>query len=133
MGAFKTLVFVLRNYHKLESAMGQNRQWGKKGGRTLHWSITSWLREHFKLGSIAVAQSHTVEPSFSDHIWSLEAMTTDKRVLIPIYEMSAKEIEGGQADSCNSNWWWCLIGIFEAVERNRYFHWQFCVISDPCM
>jgi len=66
----------------------------KKGGRTLHWSITSWLREHFKLGSIAVAQSLTVEASFSDHIWLLEAMTIDKRVLIPIYEMSAKEIEG---------------------------------------
>ena len=66
----------------------------KKGGRTLHWSITSWLREHFKLGSIAVAQSLTVEASFSDHIWLLEAMTIDKRVLIPIYEISAKEIEG---------------------------------------
>ena len=39
----------------------------------------------------------------------------------------------GQADSCNSNWWWCVIRIFEAVERNRYFHWQFCVISDPCV
>ena len=35
-----------------------------------------------------------MDPSFSDHIWSLEAMTTDKRILIPIYEMSAKEIEG---------------------------------------
>jgi len=30
-------------------------EWEKKGGRTLHWSITSWLREHFKLGSIAAA------------------------------------------------------------------------------
>jgi len=39
----------------------------------------------------------------------------------------------GQAVSCNSNWWWCVTGIFEAVERNRYFHWQFCVISDPCV
>ena len=39
----------------------------------------------------------------------------------------------GQAVSCNSNWWWCVIGIFEAVERDRYFHWQFCVISDPCV
>ena len=35
-----------------------------------------------------------MDPSFSDHIWSLEAMTTDKRILIPIYEMSAKEIKG---------------------------------------
>ena len=34
-----------------------------------------------------------MDPSFSDHIWSLE-VATDKRVLIPIYEMSAKEIEG---------------------------------------
>ena len=32
-------------------------EWGKKGGRTYHWSIISWLREHFKLGSIAAAQS----------------------------------------------------------------------------
>jgi hypothetical protein len=39
----------------------------------------------------------------------------------------------GQAVSCNSNWWWCVIAIFEAVGRNRYFHWQFCVISDPCV
>jgi len=39
----------------------------------------------------------------------------------------------GQAVSCNSNWWWCVLGIFEAVERNRYFHWQFYVISDPCV
>jgi len=68
MGAFKTLVFVLRSYRKLESAMGQNRRMGKKGGRTLHYSITSWLREHFKLGSIAAVQSLTVDPSFSDHI-----------------------------------------------------------------
>ena len=67
-------------------------EWEKKGGCTLHWSITSWLREHFKLGSIAIVQSLPVDPSFSDHIWSLEAMTTDKRILIPIYEMSAKEI-----------------------------------------
>ena len=71
----------------------KTEEWGKKGGRTLHWSITSCLREHFKLGSIAAAQSLTVDPSFLDYIWSLEAMTTDKRVLIPIYEMSAKEIE----------------------------------------
>jgi len=35
-----------------------------------------------------------VDPFFSDHIWSLEAMTIEKLVLIPIYEMSAKEIEG---------------------------------------
>jgi len=35
-----------------------------------------------------------VDSSFSDHIWSLEAMAIDKRVLMPIYEMSAKEIEG---------------------------------------
>ena len=35
-----------------------------------------------------------MDPFFSDHIWSLKAMTTDKRVLIPIYEMSAKEIKG---------------------------------------
>jgi len=52
-------------------------EWGKKGGRTLHWSITSWLRENFNLGSIAVAQSLTVDPSFSDYIWSSEAMTTE--------------------------------------------------------
>ena len=38
-------------------------EWEKKGGSTLHWSITSWLREHFKLGSIAVTQSRTVDPS----------------------------------------------------------------------
>jgi len=69
-------------------------EWEKKGGHTLHWSITSWLREHFKLGSIAAVRSLTVDPSFSDHTWSLEAMTIDKRVQNPIYEMSAKEIEG---------------------------------------
>jgi len=69
-------------------------EWGKKGGRTLHYSITSWLREHFKLGSIAAAQSLTVDPSFSDHIWSLKAIKIEKLVLISIYEMSAKEIEG---------------------------------------
>ena len=69
-------------------------EWEKKDGRTLHWSITSWLQEHFKLGSIAAAQSLTVDPSFSDHIWSLGAMTIDKQVLIPIYEMSAKAIKG---------------------------------------
>jgi len=34
-----------------------------------------------------------VDPSFLDYIWSLESMTTDIQVLIPIYEMSAKEIE----------------------------------------
>jgi len=71
----------------------QTDERGKKGEHTLHWSITPWLREHLKLGSIAAAQSLTVDPSFSDHIWSLEAMTIDKRVLIPIYEMSVKEIE----------------------------------------
>jgi len=65
-------------------------EWGKKGGRTLHWFITSWLREHFKLGSIPAAQSLTVDPSFSDHIWSFETVTIDKWVLIPIYEMLAK-------------------------------------------
>ena len=91
MGAFKTLVFVLANWNQ---QWVKTDEWEKKGGRTLHWSIPSWLREHFKLGSIAVAQSLTVDPSFSDLIWSLEAMTIDKRVLIPIYEMSAKEIEG---------------------------------------
>ena len=47
--------------------------------------------------------------------------------------ISNTHIAVGQAVSCNSNWWWCVIGIFEAVERNRYFHWQFCVISDPCV
>jgi len=67
-------------------------EWEKKGGRTLHCSISSWLRKHFKLGSIAVAQSLTVDPPFSDYIWSLEAMTTEKWVVI--YEMSAKKIEG---------------------------------------
>jgi len=70
----------------------QTDEWDKKGGHTLHWSITSWLR--FKLGSIAVTQSLTVDASFSDHIWSLEAMIIDKRGLIPIYEMLAKEVEG---------------------------------------
>ena len=43
-------------------------EWGEKAGRTLHWSITSWLREHFKLGSIAAAQSLTVDLFFSDYI-----------------------------------------------------------------
>jgi len=42
-------------------------------------------------------------------------------------------LDAGQAVSCDSNWWWCVIGILEAVERNRYFHWQFCVINDPCV
>ena len=74
--------------------MSNGSKQDKKGGRTLHWSITSWLREYFKLGSIAVVQSLTVDLSFSDHIWLLEAITLDKQVLIPIYEMSAKEIEG---------------------------------------
>jgi len=69
-------------------------EWEKRGGRKHHWSITSWLREHFKLGSIAASQSLTVDPSFSDYIWSLEAMPTDKRVLIPFYEISAKQIKG---------------------------------------
>jgi len=41
--------------------------------------------------------------------------------------------EVGQAVSCNSNWWWCVTAIFEAVGRNRYFQWQFCVISDSCV
>ena len=36
MGAFKTLVFVLRSYRKLEWAMGQNSWMGKKG-----WTHTS--------------------------------------------------------------------------------------------
>ena len=93
MGAFKTLAFFLRSYRKLESSIGQNRQMGGKEYMHPHWSITSWLREHFKLGSIAAAQSLTVDPSFSDYIWSFKAMTTDKRVLIFIFEMSAKEIE----------------------------------------
>ena len=44
-----------------------------------------------------------------------------------------QQLRLGQAVSCNSNWWWCEKVIFEAVERNRYFHWQFCVISDPCV
>jgi len=35
-----------------------------------------------------------VDPSFSDYIWSPDTMTTSKKVVIPIYEMSAKEIEG---------------------------------------
>ena len=39
----------------------------------------------------------------------------------------------GQVVSCNSIWWWCLIAFFEVVGRNRYSHWQFCVISDPCV
>ena len=74
--------------------MSNGSRMGGKGGRTFHWSITTCLWEHFKLVSIAVAQSLAVDPSFSDHIWSLEATTINKRVLIPIYEMSAKEIEG---------------------------------------
>ena len=57
--------------------------------------------------------------------------------MVILMEVRKREIggrrAGGQAVSCNSNWWWCLIRIFEAVERNRYFHWQFCVISDPCV
>jgi len=69
-------------------------EWGKKGGRTLHSSITALLREQFKLGSIVAAQPLTVGPSFSDYIWLSEARTNDKRVLITTYEMSAKEIEG---------------------------------------
>jgi len=36
MGPFKTLVFVLRSYRKLESAMGQNRRMRIKG-----WTQTS--------------------------------------------------------------------------------------------
>jgi len=36
----------------------------------------------------------------------------------------------GQAISCNSNWWWCIIAIFKVVGHNRYFHWKFCVIGD---
>jgi len=36
MGAFKSLVFVLRSYRKLEWALGQNRRMGKKG-----WTHTS--------------------------------------------------------------------------------------------
>jgi len=43
-------------------------EWGGKGGPSLYWSITSWLREHFKLGSIAVVQSLIVDLSFSDQI-----------------------------------------------------------------
>ena len=65
-------------------------EWEKNGGRT----IVSWPREQFKLGSIAAAQSLTVDPSFLDYICLLKAMKTEKRVLIPIYEMLAKEIEG---------------------------------------
>ena len=88
------MVSVLRSHRKLESATGQTDEWGKMGGRTLHWSVTSWLREHFKLGSIAAAPSLTVDFSLSGYIWSSETMANDKWVLIHIYEMSAKEIEG---------------------------------------
>jgi len=92
---------LLKHWHSSSEVIAHwNHPWvktdecGKKGGRTLHWSITALLREHFKLGSISARQSLTVGPSFSDYIWSLEAMTTDKWVLITTYDMSAKEIEG---------------------------------------
>ena len=42
-------------------------------------------------------------------------------------KMNLLVIDKGQAVSCNSNWWWCVMAIFEVVGRNRYFHWQFCV------
>jgi len=67
------------------------------------WTHTSLIdyfmaMRTFQTCSIAAAQSLIVDPSFSDHIWSLEAMSIDKRVLIPIYEMSAKEIEGYRSE-----------------------------------
>jgi len=95
MGAMK----YWRSSSKVIAAANWNEQWikmdqwTKKSRCTLHLSIASWLREHFKLDSIAAAHSLAVDPSFSDHIWSLEAMTIDKRVLLPSYEISAKEIE----------------------------------------
>ena len=55
-------------------------------------TFQTWF--HRCVQSLTVAQSLTVDPSFSDLIWSFEAMTIYKQVLIPIYEMSAKEIEG---------------------------------------
>jgi len=73
--------------------MGQNRQMGGKWWT--HTSLVDYfmVTRTFQLGSIAAAESLIVDPSFSNHIWSLDAMTTDERVLIPIYEMSAKKIE----------------------------------------
>jgi len=96
MGAFKTWYSSSEVIANWNQQWVKTDEWGKKGGRTLHWSrsITSWLRENCKLHSIAAAQLLTVDPSFSGFIWSLKAMTSDKRVLIPIYQMLAKEIEG---------------------------------------
>jgi len=59
-----------------------------------HWSITSSLQENFRLYSISATQFVTVDRSFSGYSWSPEAMTTGRRVLIPVYEMSAKETKG---------------------------------------
>ena len=66
---------LLKHWHSssevidsLNQQLVKTDEWEKKGGRTLHWSITLWLPEHFKLGSITVAQSLTVDLSFSDYI-----------------------------------------------------------------
>jgi len=75
-----------------------------------HWS--SSLQEQFKLCSIAAGQSVTVDPSFSDYIWSSEAMTTGRRVLIPTYEMSAKKtIEQIKCFNANVQTWIVIVWV----------------------
>jgi len=39
------------------------------------------------------AQYLIVDPSLPNLIWSLEAMSTENQVLIPIYKISVKKIE----------------------------------------
>ena len=83
-----------------EVIANRNRQWvkTKKGGRTLsyHFIVTKKM----KLCSINVAHSLTVDPSFTDYIWSSKAMTTDKQVLVPIWQRCLRrKLKDTQNDS----------------------------------
>ena len=61
------------------------------------WQLVPF-EEHLSACEVTIAEyaglDSAVDPSFSDYIWSPDTMTTSKKVVIPIYEMSAKEIEG---------------------------------------
>ena len=74
--------------------MCQNRRMGKKG-----WTHTSLVDYFMATRTFQIWFNCCSTVSYRRSLLlrshrSLEAITIDKRVLIPIYEMSAKEIEG---------------------------------------
>jgi hypothetical protein len=76
----------------------------KNGGRTIHWSISTALAQHFHLHSVAGGWNLTVDPSYPSFYPVGRPIPAGARALVPLYQYNEEDTPMSWFTSHESMW-----------------------------